>query len=235
MKKCAMILNCILLTLVYIFPLGRIICACFGYRFELASNLVYAFIVAIILIGTVIVNLIAKTAITNKFLSVIFAIVIAAFLLGCTFYILEIRTMLFAICVLTCITCCFILTAKYGKPLALKITSMVLSVIMIVNLAFFGLIGFIFGDIGIDTVVKSEDSPSGKYCAQVISSDQGALGGDTVVKVSANKDLINVYLFRIYKEPKTVYFGDWMEHEGMQVYWKDDNSLIINSKEYTIY
>ncbi len=234
MKKCAMILNYILLFTVFFLPVGKIVCACFGYNFELASNVVYSALIAVLSVAAVIVNLIAKTAVTNKFLGILFAIIIAVFLLGCCFYLLEIKTMLFIVCTLTGATCCFILTAKFGKPLALKIVSLVLSVIMMINLAFFGFIGFIFGSIGENTVVKSVDSPNGKYCARVISSDQGALGGDTVVEVSSKKDLINLFVFRVYKEPEIVYFGEWMEHEGMTVYWKDDGCLVVHSTEYPI-
>lgn len=234
MKKSAMIINYVLLFTVFLLPVGKIICACFGYNFELASNAVYSALIAVLSVSAVIVNLIAKTSVTNKFLGVLFAIIAAVFLLGCCFYLLEIKTIKFIVCTLIGVTCCFIFTAKFGKPLALKIVSLVISAIMVINLAFFGFIGFAFGGIGVNTVVKSIDSPNGKYFAQVISSDQGALGGDTVVQVSSKQDLINLLVLRVYKKTQTVYFGDWMEHKGMTVYWKDDDSLIVNSTEYQI-
>ncbi len=88
-----------------------------------------------------------------------------------------------------------------------------------------------FGNIGQNTVVKTVSSPSGKYYAQVIDSDQGALGGDTHVDVYQECG-INALLFRIEKNPRRVYFGDWGEYENMKIYWKDDNCLVINSVEY---
>ncbi len=234
MKKCATVLNCVLLFFVFLLPVGKIICACFGYNFELVSNFVYVVLIAVLSVAAVIVNLIAKTALSNKFLCVLFAISITFFILGCFYFLFEIKTKLFVGFVLTATCCCIFLAAKFGKPLALKIVSIVLSAIMIINLVFFGFIGFIFGNIGVNTVVKSVDSPSGRYCAEVIDSDQGALGGDTVVKVSSNRDLINVYFFRVYKQPETVYIGEWLEYKGMTVYWQDDNCLVINSREYQI-
>lgn len=64
---------------------------------------------------------------------------------------------------------------------------------------FFDFIALIFGNIGQNTVVQTVESPSGKYYAQVIDSDQGALGGDTLVDVY-EKSKINAILFKIEKE-----------------------------------
>ena len=87
--------------------------------------------------------------------------------------------------------------------------------------------------IGQNTVVQIVESPSGKYYAQVIDSDQGALGGDTLVDVD-EKSGINVILFKIEKKPQRVYSGDWGECNDMQIDWKDDDCLIIHSTEYQI-
>lgn len=31
-----------------------------------------------------------------------------------------------------------------------------------------------------------------------------------------------------------VYYGAWGEFENMEIYWKDENSLVINEKEYSV-
>lgn len=234
MKKCAMVINAFLLFSVFIMPVGKIIFACFGYNFEFANNILYSALVAALSVAAVIVNLIAGTESVGKFMGVLFAICIAFFLLGCCCFLFEIRTTLFVGLLLTAAGCCFYLTHKFGKPLALKVISFTLSALMIVGLVYIGFLGFIFADFGVDTIVKSADSPSGKYRAEVISSDQGALGGDTIVRVSSNKDLINLLVFRVYKKPQIVYFGDWLEYEGMSICWENDERLIINSKAYHI-
>ena len=117
--------------------------------------------------------------------------------------------------------------------MALKNVALVLSALMILPICFFSFIAFIFGNIGQNTVVQTVESPSGKYYAQVIDCDQGALGGDTLVDVYQDCG-INAILFKIEKKPQRVYFGDWGEFENMQIHWKDDNCLVINSVEYEI-
>lgn len=67
----------------------------------------------------------------------------------------------------------------------------------------------------------------------MIDSDQGALGGDTLVDVY-EKSAINAILFKIEKKPQRVYSGGWGEFNNMQIYWKDDECLKINSTEYKI-
>lgn len=100
-------------------------------------------------------------------------------------------------------------------------------------IGFFSFITLIFGNIGQNTVVQTVESPNGKYYAQVIDSNQGALGGDTLVDVY-KKSGINFILFRIEKKPQRVYFGDWGDFENMQIDWKDNGCLVINSVEYQI-
>ena len=117
--------------------------------------------------------------------------------------------------------------------MALKIVALVLSALMILPICFFSFIALIFGNIGQNTVVQTVESPSGKYYAQVIDSDQGALGGDTLVDVYQDCG-INAILFKIEKKPQRVYFGDWGEFNNMQIHWKDDNCLVINAVEYEI-
>lgn len=67
----------------------------------------------------------------------------------------------------------------------------------------------------------------------MIDSDKGALGGDTLVDVY-EKSGINAILFKIEKNPQRVYFGEWGEFNNMQIYWKDDECLMIDSTEYKI-
>ena len=84
-----------------------------------------------------------------------------------------------------------------------------------------------------NTVVKTVESSSGEYYAQVIDSDQGALGGDTLVKVYQDRG-INALIFKIEKKLQRVYFGEWGEFNNMKIHWKDNNCLVINSVEYEI-
>lgn len=72
------------------------------------------------------------------------------------------------------------------------------------------------------------------YRAEVLDVDQGALGGDTVVNIYQNSKYHNLLILTISKKPQRVYIGQWGEAETMELYWKSENCLVINSNEYRI-
>ena len=111
----------------------------------------------------------------------------------------------------------------------LKVTSFILSGLMAVPTAFFLFVLLVFSAISANTVVNTVVSPNGEYRAEVISSDQGALGGDTFVDVYSEK-----YIIEIRDTPERVYFDGWGAHEHMSIYWESDNVLIINGEDYEI-
>ncbi len=135
---------------------------------------------------------------------------------------------------LICCGCSIALLFKFAYPIALKITSAILSILLILFLVFFAYIYLTIQDFGCHTVVKSITSPENTYIAEVIASDQGALGGDTLVDVRNNSKPINLLICNISKSPIRVYSGHWGEFENMKISWKDEHTLLINSKEYFI-
>lgn len=102
---------------------------------------------------------------------------------------------------------------------------------MIIPICQFSFFAAIFGNIGKTTVIDSVESPSGRYYAELLDNNHGATGGNTEVVVH-ERCLINAIVFRIEKQPKTVYHGEWGEFMNMKITWKDDDTLIINSAEY---
>ena len=108
------------------------------------------------------------------------------------------------------------------------ILALVIFVLTVLPVTFFGFISLIFRNFGENTVVQTVESPDGAYYAEVIDSDQGALGGDTIV------DVYEKVFFNISKKSQRVYQGDWGEFRDMEIYWKDEHCLVINSTEYTI-
>lgn len=233
MKKAISILMCLLLVLIILYPAGVIITACFGYIFELISVSVFAVMLAALSVCIMVLDLVCQNTLENNVLRILLAIITPLSLINAAFYILECPQILVIGSILLSAGCCCYLTVKYGKPLSLKIIALVLSALMILPIGFFSFFALIFGNIGQNTVVQTVASPSGKYYAQVIDSDQGALGGDTLVDVY-EKSKINAILFEIEKKPQRVYSGDWGEFENMQIHWKDDNCLVINTVEYKI-
>ena len=68
----------------------------------------------------------------------------------------------------------------------------------------------------------------------VISRDEGALGGSTYVEISQNNSEIRIFPFKFQKRPNRIYAGDYVTHENLVIYWKDDNCVVISDKEYKI-
>lgn len=223
----------LLFVLTILYPVGVTITACLGYSFELISVSAFAIATAALSVCIVVLDLICKNTLENNTIGILLAIIATLSLINAAFYVFKCSQICVIVSVLLSAGCCCYLTVKYGKPLTLKVVTLVLSALMILPICFFGFIALIFGNIGQNTVVQTVESPSGKYYAQVIDSDQGALGGDTLVDVY-KKSGINLILFKIENKPQRVYFGDWGEFENMQIHWKDDNCLVINSVEYEI-
>lgn len=233
MKKVKFILMWLLFILTILYPAGVLITTSFGYDFELISISAFAIVIAVLSVCIVVIDCVYKNTLENKALRILFALISPFALINAVFYIIEAPNIWVIAGVLISSGCCFYLTIKYGKPLALKIIALILSALMILPIGFISFVYLIFGNMGQNTVVQTIESPSGKYYAQVIDSDQGALGGDTLVDVY-EKSGINVILFKIEKKPQTIYSGDWGEFNNMQIHWKDDRCLIINSTEYKI-
>ena len=227
MKKVQFLLMWLLFILTILYPAGVLITASFGYVFELISISAFAIVIAVLSVCIVVLDGVFKNKIENKVLQILFAIISPFSLINAVFYIFECPNIWVIAGVLISAGCCFYLTIKYGKPLALKIVALTLSVLMVLPIGFISFVSLVFGNIGQNTVIQTVESPSGKYYAQVIDSDQGALGGDTFVDVY-EKSGINAILFKIEKKPQRVYSGDWGEFENMQIHWKDDECLIIN-------
>lgn len=233
MKKAFAFSACLLFALTILYPAGIIVTARIGYRFELISVSAFAIALAVLSVCAIVLDLIGKNTLDNKVIQVLLAILTPLSFVNAILYIFACPQIWVIASVFLSAGCCCYLTVKHGQPISLKITALVLSATLILPVGFFSFIASILGNFGQDTVVKTVESPSGEYYAQVIDSDQGALGGDTHVDVY-KKSGIGLILFKIEKKPQRVYFGDWGEFIDMQIYWKDDACLVINSVEYEI-
>lgn len=232
MKKAISVLLCLLFVLTILYPVGVLTAARAGYNFELVSVSAFAIAIAALSVGIVVLDLACKITIENKATQILLAVTTPLSLINAAFYVFSCPQIWVIASVFLSVGCCCYLTFKCVKPLAIKLPALVVSAAMILPIGIFSFFVFLLGNFGQDTVVKTVESPNGEYYAQVIDSDQGALGGDT--RVNVYKNGVNLILFKIQKKPQNVYFGDWGEYKNMQIYWKDDNCLIINSVEYEI-
>lgn len=230
MKNLITVFVSILFTLTAIFPLGTLISAIFGYSFEIISIPAFSIIIAVISVLAVILSFLSKEK-ASKGITVLTHILTPLSLINAVLYIFESTQLFVAICVFISVVCCFCLTLKNVVSKAGKIIILVLYAISTAFIVFFAFTMLTFGNIGHITVEKTVDSPDNSRVAQVIIIDQGALGGNTVVDVCEKKE-IDAFIFRIKKKPQRVYIGEWGEAKNIQIYWKDDNCLVIDSVEY---
>lgn len=231
MKKTVSILGVILFVLISLLPIGTLLCTCLDYTFELVNYTAFAVITALGAIITATISIIYKKLINNRFCAILFSLIAPLSFMNSVFYLFECSTVLVILCMLICISSCCYLCIEHGKPLVLKITCIGLSGLMILPICFFTFITLLFGNFGQNTIMKSVISPNGTYYAEVIDSDQGGLGGATFVDVYDNKGF-NTCIFKISKPTQRVYSGEW--GEKINIYWKDNNCLLINSVEYII-
>lgn len=232
MKRTILILRCVLFGFMALYSLGFFLLLHFGYKLVLFSGPAFAITIAALSVCVVVLDFIYKDTISNKIICILMGMFAPLSLINVFFYTLEYNQVSVLVSGVICFVCCCILTAKHAKPMALKIVALVLSALMVLPIGFTSLL-VVFFPIGQNTVVQTKESPSGRYYAEVIDNDQGALGGDTVVNVYEKWE-INLLLFKIKKEPQQVYFGEWGEFENMDIYWKDDGCVVINSVEYEI-
>lgn len=231
MKKTGVIVGCIFIVFIILLPVGVTLAACFGYTFELADYLFFSALTALTAIGFAVFCTVTKGFSGNGAVAALLALAMPLSLVNTVFYLCKSDSIAAAAGMFICFCCCCYLTARYARPLALKIVALVFSGLMALPIGLFAFIVLVFGNIGQNTVVQSVESPDGTYRAEVIDSNQGALGGDTLVDVYENKGF-DAFFFQVAKKPEKVYFGNWGEFENMEIYWKDENCLVINSREY---
>ena len=135
-----------------------------------------------------------------------------------------------------CITliCSMVLFFSCGRGKMIRISLGIIYSISVLFLFFIFIIAFLFSDFGENKVVKSVVSPNDKFIAEVISIDQGALGGDTVVNVTRKHCDINFFIGKLKKDPKRIYHGRWGEFYDMTLRWETDALLYINDTKYDI-
>lgn len=132
------------------------------------------------------------------------------------------------VCILICFVCCIIISLSNNSLSKFKYPIAVLSVLLFI----FALILTAFSFYVKTETVLSVDSPSGNYYAEVIDTDQGALGGSTHVRVI--KRIVKTPVLTLSSYKGIVYDGPWGMFKDMDIYWENDNCLVINSEEYEI-
>lgn len=233
MKRTISFLVALLFGLTALYPAGVILTALFGYRFTLISIPGFSAVIAFLAVAIIILEIINKKPFKRSRVQKLLIFLLPLSFVNGVFYMFKCPQIWVIACTVVSFVCCGYLAAMCLWSLPAKIVVGSIATLMTFLLCIFSFFIFLFGNIGQNTVVQTVESPGGKYYAQVIDSDQGALGGDTIVYVYKSSKL-NAILFQIQKKPQRVYTGDWGEFRTMRIQWKNDRYLIINSVEYPI-
>lgn len=124
------------------------------------------------------------------------------------------------------------LMMKNTKSFGAKIAAYFLSILILLP-TFAGVLMLPFA-LGHHTVMQTITSPERTHRAEAIDSDQGALGGDTIVEVYDLRKQWDAIIFLFQKEPQEIYWGDWGEFKTMKLEWQSEQVLLINGKPYGI-
>lgn len=136
------------------------------------------------------------------------------------------------ICVAAVNSVVCLLAFSYGRGLRLlRVFMGILSGMLAMAAAAVMFMVIVMDDFGMNTVVRELPSDDGRYVAQVIDSDQGALGGSTVVRVKRTR-LLGVSVENIVKLDRRVWMGDWGLAHEVGVMWEDADTLVVNGIEY---
>ena len=101
--------------------------------------------------------------------------------------------------------------------------------------ALFGFVLFIsliFTNFGESKIIKTVNSPDDTYVAISISHDDGALGGDTCVRVRNNNHRVNLLIGSITRSEQHLWIGDWASVPSLK--WEDNDTILINDVRYDV-
>ncbi len=202
----------------------------FGYSVSLASYEILSAVSAAICIVS---GCLLKNHTPYKTTGMIFSLLPLIQFINTVIYVSKSKSLITAVFMAVCFISCAVVSKMIIKLNKAKIFSVISSSLMFVVIVLFSFVAVFFGNLAVNTVVKTVDSPSGEYYAEIVDSDQGATGGSTVVYVKKS-DCFDMLILKIEKTPERVYLGEWREYETMEIYWQDENTLLINSTEYNI-
>lgn len=232
-KTLAKIVSCIFFVVHSLIPFCLLFSNLFGFSFSLTNYTAFSVICVIVSIFTLVVVLVETELFNDKKYSVLFGVSLLFCVVTWLFFISKCGVSLSLVFLLIAFACVAVINVKLTKGKKKKVVLSLLTAVSFLFVSLFA-IAFVFvGSIGASTVLDTIQSPDGIYYAEVIDVDQGAFGGNTVVKVSKKREA-EILIFHFQEKGETVYIGEWNEYDDMEIFWKENNCLSINSEEYII-
>ncbi len=216
------------------FPVCKIAASFFGFEVVTTKTPLLPVLTAAVSVCAVVSAALVDRGRLGRGLCAASSLLLPMSLLNAVFYTPFVGHIVVSLSLLICFGCSIaLLVLCYGVNMMMSVTSIVAAALLTPIVIVWVLIGQLAVNFGFNTVVKTVRSPDGAYVAEVIDSDQGALGGDTIVTVRENKTY-NAFFFELRKKSERVYTGEWGEYVNMNIYWRDGRTLIVNSNTYTM-
>lgn len=213
------------------------VCILMGYllgcEFSLFNYTLFAVLNLLISAISVVAVFLKKELFRGKVFFCLFGISIPICFVNWLCYLIKSDSVIPVVCLLISLVYAVAVNIKISKFKVSKIILSVLTPLIIVALIFVSFIYMLLGNSGVSTVIMDIPSPNSRYYAQVIDVDQGAFGGNTTVDVFENRG-IDLFVCKFSDIPERVYIGEWGEYNDMDIYWKNNTCLIINSTEYEL-
>lgn len=215
------------------YPVLCLISYLFGYSVYLGFSLVYSlWLVVIFMYANHFIKKNEEVQISKS------AIICAAFLplitaVNLAVYVFRDKSPAIALVMGICLVFAAVIAEKVLKSNKGKVLSVISSGFICLVALVFSLFVVSSSYLFTRSLEKHIVSPDRTYYAEVVNVDQGALGGDTVVYVHRSRG-INLFFLSFNRIPQKVYSGEWGEYKTMQIEWKNESCLVIDSKEYNI-
>ena len=129
--------------------------------------------------------------------------------------------------------CSIILCRRLRRSIPLSLLKFILHGVPGAALVLLSLAAILFSGFGAEYTYPEQTSPDGKYIASAVIVDQGALGGDTVVRIYRAGEL-NLGLLKIRRPAAETHYSDWRRPDQFRMEWLDDHTLRVNGEEYRI-
>lgn len=212
-------------------PICSMVAFIFGYGFHLYHGSITVLVMTALLVAATAgmrwLNVQPKTC------GKAFAALILPVLVFHVFFLFAADWLTF-VCIAVSLGCGVIIFVPYANPRPWKIACGIAATLLVILLAFLLLVMSLLQGFGSRTVVKTIPSFGQIYEVRVIDSDEGALGGHTIVEVQQKNAVIPIGIGQFVKQPVCIYTGQWRESGHMNLHWENDRILIINGVPYQI-
>lgn len=232
MKKVITVLMYVLMVLISAVLLsipGLFVAACFNYELELIHLPFYTALLAGLSVCLVILTLVFRYETESAPLKILLAFLLLLSMVNAAFCISVCRQLSVIICSVIQIGCCGYLTVRYGSPRIWKRAILIECVLLLLP---FIVICYTGKDFPQKTVMNKLISPDGAHYVQV-EAPAPEHDEDAVIAVYKN-NRFEFFIFGFTDYPGIVYSCDQSELDRLDIRWKDESSLIIDSQEYRI-